>query len=93
MSADTHTRDSVTEDSGVRSDTVRETAFVLGAIAGTLVFAIGFGFFVIALTTGTGPPAPYFQSAFDKYLVVAGSCASMAVGALGVRGAMRFAGW
>ena len=71
----------------------REPLFVGLTLLGTVVLAIGLAFLILSVTMDTTPPAPYFISLSQKYLVVAGSIVTAASGIVLVRVAARFAGW
>lgn len=70
----------------------REGSFVVVFFVGVGVFTLGTAFFVLGVSVGTGPPAPY-MSPNDKRILVASSLGTMVVGALTVRFAARIVGW
>jgi hypothetical protein len=74
-------------------DRLREPLFVVGVLAGVVVLAVGFAFFVLGLSMDTTPPAPYFATVTDRLLVLGGSVGAMVLGAFVVRGSANFAGW
>ena len=71
----------------------REPLFVGLTLLGTVVLAISLAFLILSVTMDTTPPAPYFTSLSQKYLVVAGSIVTTVLGLVLLRVSARFAGW
>lgn len=74
-------------------ETNRETLFIASLVGGTLVFALGFAFSILAVSLNTVPPAPYFASPQDRYLMGGIAVLLMIVGVGIARGGAKLGGW
>lgn len=74
-------------------DRYRELIFLLGLLAGALLFTLGFAFFILGVALDTTPPSPYLKSFMDQVLLLIGSILAMISGIVLVRMASKVGGW
>jgi uncharacterized membrane protein len=72
---------------------IYETLFIVAVLVGMTVFACGFAFLLLGVTTDTVPPAPYFATTTDRVLMIIISVAALGGGGGIVRWAMGIVGW
>lgn len=82
-------------ESGIEGlySTMSEGLFIVAILVGMTVFACGFAFLLLGVTTDTVPPAPYFATMTDRVLLIIISVVALGGGGGIVRWAMGIAGW
>lgn len=79
--------------SSTNQERLQEVGFATLLFGGVLVFGLGMAFFILGLAIQAEPPSPYLTSVAEKYVLIAASIGTMAVGAVLVRAAGKVVGW